>query len=876
MVMEGTWPLIGRAEERTEVAAALTTGRGIVVRGPAGVGKTRLVDEVVSSIAADGWTVHRVTGVPGLSDAPLGALVPLVGRAYGAEAAHRLAELLSAGGGARSLLVVEDAHLLDPVSAGLVHQVVSAGWARLALTVRTGEPFSSTLERLWAAGTLATLELRPLGPQQMAELVAAALDAPVEDGTLASLVRAADGNVLYLRELLAGSRAAGALAAEGGVWRLRGEVVGSPALRDIIAARLATLDLEGREAVEVLAVAGAVPLALVSEVVEPSVIERLERDGLVRLIEGGHTPAVDLAHPLHGEIVRRDLPALARLRISRLLVHAACRGGTIPEGYELRLAHWIAAADPRDAGVSAETLEELAHRAVEVGDTKLAATLAEAAFEIGGSVGAALLAGWCRGEQGDHDGADDVLRRATARAARSGMGSLERAAVAMEWASARWWTTQDTIAARGLLDDALAGGGDGAALAQAQLAVFDALDGQLTSAIRRATPLMDHAQDVVAAVAAAGLAPALAVADRPTDAAAVATTGFERAMAVRGTLPGNSGVHLLSQILASVVEGSIADADAFSELVRAGAASQPSRQARAWATMMAGQVALLAGRLGEAFDLSVQSDVLWRDCGLPGIARWSGSHAALAAAERGDGSVAEAMLERHADLPAAGFRLFEPRWCQARAWASWLRGNRAAAVAALLAGVDLAETSGATMPAIECLHLLARWGAVAEATAVLERCDRLSLGSTLSRTRRAHLHAVVAGEADALEEVAERFAGFGTCVLAAEAWAQAARAHRHAGRPKPAERAATRSADAIAGLAPTDRPATPALQRGRHHKGLSAREVQVARLAADGRTNKAIAAELVVSERTVENHLYRVFTKLGVSSRSELADALAG
>ena len=50
--------------------------------------------------------------------------------------------------------------------------------------------------------------------------------------------------------------------------------------------------------------------------------------------------------------------------------------------------------------------------------------------------------------------------------------------------------------------------------------------------------------------------------------------------------------------------------------------------------------------------------------------------------------------------------------------------------------------------------------------------------------------------------------------------------------------------------------------------GLTPRELQVLRLVADGRTNKAIAAELVLSERTVDRHVSNIFTKLGVSSRA--------
>jgi DNA-binding NarL/FixJ family response regulator len=50
--------------------------------------------------------------------------------------------------------------------------------------------------------------------------------------------------------------------------------------------------------------------------------------------------------------------------------------------------------------------------------------------------------------------------------------------------------------------------------------------------------------------------------------------------------------------------------------------------------------------------------------------------------------------------------------------------------------------------------------------------------------------------------------------------------------------------------------------------GLTARELQVLRLVAGGGTNKAIAAELVVSERTIDRHVSNIFSKLHVSSRA--------
>jgi DNA-binding CsgD family transcriptional regulator len=55
---------------------------------------------------------------------------------------------------------------------------------------------------------------------------------------------------------------------------------------------------------------------------------------------------------------------------------------------------------------------------------------------------------------------------------------------------------------------------------------------------------------------------------------------------------------------------------------------------------------------------------------------------------------------------------------------------------------------------------------------------------------------------------------------------------------------------------------------GKAPGGLTAREVEVLRLVATGKTNRQVAAELVLSEKTVARHVANIFTKLGLSSRS--------
>ena len=56
---------------------------------------------------------------------------------------------------------------------------------------------------------------------------------------------------------------------------------------------------------------------------------------------------------------------------------------------------------------------------------------------------------------------------------------------------------------------------------------------------------------------------------------------------------------------------------------------------------------------------------------------------------------------------------------------------------------------------------------------------------------------------------------------------------------------------------------------------LTAQELQIAQLAARGLSNREIGQQLFVSHRTVGTHLYRIYPKLGISSRGELPAALS-
>jgi DNA-binding CsgD family transcriptional regulator len=57
-------------------------------------------------------------------------------------------------------------------------------------------------------------------------------------------------------------------------------------------------------------------------------------------------------------------------------------------------------------------------------------------------------------------------------------------------------------------------------------------------------------------------------------------------------------------------------------------------------------------------------------------------------------------------------------------------------------------------------------------------------------------------------------------------------------------------------------------------EGLTAREREIAGLVVEGQTNKQVGAALFLSDRTIEHHLSRIYAKLGVRTRTELAGTL--
>jgi DNA-binding NarL/FixJ family response regulator len=197
-------------------------------------------------------------------------------------------------------------------------------------------------------------------------------------------------------------------------------------------------------------------------------------------------------------------------------------------------------------------------------------------------------------------------------------------------------------------------------------------------------------------------------------------------------------------------------------------------------------------------------------------------------------------------------------------------GDLRAAREALTDAADTFDALGDLQYAAAAWHGIARLG-YAEPAA--ERLCGLtaSMDGPFPAARLAHARALSTRDAEALTVAGHEFAALGANLYAAEAHAEAAVLQRRAGESREAA-ASARRADLLASRCEDAR--TPALLGLDVRARLTRAEIETAHLAAAGHSNREIAKLLTVSLRTVENRLYKIYEKLGVTSRDALADAI--
>ena len=868
-------PLIGRAREREALAAALDARSGIVaLEGEPGIGKSRLLAHLAA--AADGATVLSARASEYEADLPyalwtealdrhlaelgerrverLGLADPdglprLGGAVADRHRTHRaLRDLLERLAAVRPLVVcLDDVHWADPASldvlAALVHRPPD-GPVLLALAARTGQ-LPAALERV------PRLQVGPLSEAEARELVGSAADAVYADS---------GGNPFYLEQL---TRAGG--RADAGA---RGDGTVPPAVAAALAAELGALGGDARSLLEAAAVIGdPFDLDVAAEVADLGGAALAALDDLLArsLVRPGDAPRrFAFRHPVVRHAVHEATPGGWRLGAHARAAAALERRGA---GVVERAHHVEQAAAPGDAAAIAllrAAAAELQSAAPATAARYHAAALRLLPDGADRTPIEARLAD-AQAAAGDAPGAHETLLRALRTAAPE-----DRLALTVAVANAEWWLGRTPDARRRLhvaLGELPAEPSPDRIRLRLALALTALMSCDLADA-------RDQASDAAA--------DARAIGDPVFEAAALAGGAIARVSAGEGAAPVDAAAAALERLSPEQLltrlpafwmlgrarrslgqpEAALADLDRGAAL----AAETGRENVRLQLTVERAGVLIELGRPAEAIATAEQGLERARLAGNAPMLLWA--WCALSSARLAAGDVNGALESAteaaesgvRADFHAAG----QPAWCLGAALTA--AGNPKGAVT--LGDADAA--AGDSPAAVAAL--------TSAGPAVLP-ADRPLLAADLAEARLAAGEITVAEAAAAVEAArAARPGPFATArAQLAEGRARAAAGDRAAALTSLI--AAERAFDAFGATRRRDE-AVRELRRLGHRVRraaagedgpLTAREREIAELVAAGRTNREVAEQLVLSERTIEAHLRNVYAKLGVRSRVELA-----
>jgi hypothetical protein len=389
------WPLTGRAEELGVIADVLCPDgpyAGVVIAGSAGVGKTRLAREAMAVAAKRGWIVRWVAGTVATQSVPLGACAQWADRLEGDPlqlVGSVIAEVTASPNGAPVLVVVDDARLLDNLSAFVLQQLVLRRAATVIATIRTGAPAPEAVTALWKDGHLRRLDLQPLSRGESDTLLQSALAGPVNDACGERIWRLTLGNALFLRHLVTQEVHAGRLNKLDGGWQWVGTMEVSQSLVDLVDLRIGAAPEPVLEVIDLVAVAEPLELTHLTALADTAAIEDAERRGLITVQRTAPNSLARLGHPRYGEV---RLAQAGHLRLERLRGRIARKMAAANDG--------AGAADPvrlallwqqSDLAPDHDLFTRAAQAAFRRLDMTLAQQLAEAATAAGAGVDAELL-----------------------------------------------------------------------------------------------------------------------------------------------------------------------------------------------------------------------------------------------------------------------------------------------------------------------------------------------------------------------------------------------------------------------------------------------------------------------------------------------------
>ncbi|MEW2479280.1 LuxR family transcriptional regulator [Mycobacterium sp. NPDC049093] len=856
--------LAGREEELATIRRSLGgpgTHHGVVIVGSAGVGKTRLAREALSHAASSGHRTNWFVGTESARAIPLGAFTGSISQSMCdplPDVRRVIDSFVAQQRMGKVVIGVDDAHLLDPLSAHVVHQLAQTQGVRLVVTARSGGPEPDAVTALWKDSLLDRIDLEPLSAAAAATLIESAVAGPVDSRSTRRFWKLTGGNALYLLQLVKDQIAAGRMRKSAGVWMWDGDVAVSQSITDMVGRRLGGLEPGMALVLDTLSQCEPLSVDVLVDLVEPADLEAAEQMHLVRVDRDGRGLVATLAHPLYGELRRATA---GEMHLSRIRGRLARRLGSEADGDMRATVRRALLALHSDLPPDPELYLTAARCAAVLLDPDAADRFAAAAAECGAPEAAPMRAMTlillCRGNEAEAvlrdisaDGKPDSHHWATVRAAN------------LTWMLGRPLDAQ---------------------------AVLEKLSGTEESAAQRMERLAVQAGvDVVLGRCAA--------------AEEIARTAL-----ASGELPDFHA--MVASIALMMALGALGHADEINEVadtaIARSAASFESSWMRYWFGAVHGRACRLTGRIDECTTTAARLDESARD--IPGLAYANLAyllghaelvradlatavkhlHEAYAGAETHEVNtglrVAScfSLAEAHAKLGQTAAAEEALAWAEQRVPDDYVFMNTAMSVAtgwtlaaggALTDAIDVVRAAGRDagrreQPTHEllCLQTAAQWGDITGAARARELADTLKL--PLAQTVAGHIEALAADDGTGLLTAAEGYRTIGDRATATDAMAQAAVAFGRHGQGKRSAYAAAlaqEGADECGGLC------TPAL-RNPAGQPLTGRQREIVELVVAGLSNKQIAERLVMSVRSVEGHLYRACQRVGVSSREELA-----
>lgn len=868
--VHGEWPLIGRDSEIEDIREALQDGdcRGVILTGQSGVGKTALAQSIARELE-DAYELVYVRGSALASKMPYGALSFVLSDLDDAIVDNPLMLLRGLQelyqrreDGRGTLILADNLEELDSSSSMALAHLVRVGAVKLIGICQTIDSSPEEFGDLWKDGFLNRIDLAPLDLAATTELLSRALNAPVSRAAAASMWHTTGGNPLFLQALTREQVDTGEMQERDGVWVAR--PMSAPKTRrsmtDWVMARVRRLPTEQRETLELISVVGAIPFDLLLRFVPSAAVDTLQ-DRQVISIDQRDSPVVRITNGLVSEVVRTQVP-LGRGRELMRALAAEAREWEIPPLARMTFAAWCldtGAELPAGKMINAACLANR-HR-----QGALALRFIRSIHNYSSLAPAVIEEAKALGEEGDVTGGltvlDQFLQTHTAPILEDWVEIrllqcrlLMKSPIRYADAEPLLAQVRERLQEEGSSADVVGLVHDADELA-AELAVHNGRYAELLEEF--GSLITDHTGDGHSQALLGWLAEALAMTGRQDDAVRLASTVLSRLMdTTSDSLLHEAAIARLFKIM--VLSGRWAEClEMAASPARHGKESAYDGSASEFAE---GCLLAYGGRGSEALDKLLpalsQMRVRDRQHTLP-IAE---AVTAYAYALAGEAHAAQEHLERSEHRP------------ERLSWHTY-RALQYFATLALLAVKAPVEVGERMLELADEDRAMGNHGhellflCQAVQLGVESAADRLFSSALAAQGPFAEVCAlygkgIASRDTHQLLLAAQKASDLGNCRLAADAARLAAQVAQEGN-----DQATINGAEKV--LREVGAPGV-AGRRGALDS-LTERERSIAVLVAKGRTNRDIADIMCVSVRTIEGHVYRLYNKLGVSSRSQLA-----